>query len=202
MTKKNVYPLPLMSELLDRLKGAKYYTKLDIRWGYNNIRIKEGDEEKAAFLTNRGLYEPLVMFFGLTNSPTTFQTMMNEIFRDLILKGKVIVYLDDIIILSSDLRTHREDVRKVLQILRDKLAAGVYERRDPTVRRFSALQRRTRNCASYTTFNLSTPSPSRMLDCRPSSMNSLRNSRDDNATPSSTCTGASMHAKYIQKAEI
>ena len=53
---------------------------MDIRWGYNNVRIKEGDEWKAAFRTNRGLFEPLVMFFGLTNSPATFQTMMNDIF--------------------------------------------------------------------------------------------------------------------------
>ncbi|PIL37451.1 hypothetical protein GSI_01145 [Ganoderma sinense ZZ0214-1] len=119
LTKKNKYPLPLMSELLDRLKGAKYFTKLDIRWGYNNIRMAEGDEEKAAFLTNRGLYEPLVMFFGLSNSPSTFQMMMNDIFRDLVLKGKVIVYLDDILIFSNSLSEHRSIVRQVLQLLRE-----------------------------------------------------------------------------------
>ena len=119
MTKKNKYPLPLMSELFDKLKGAKYYTKLDVRWGYNNIRMKHGDEEKAAFITNRGLFEPTVMFFGLSNSPSTFQTMMNDIFKDLILQGHVIIYLDDILILSQDLKEHRSIVRKVLQILRD-----------------------------------------------------------------------------------
>lgn len=119
MTKKNKYPLPLMSELLDKLKGAKYFTKLDIRWGYNNIRMADGDEEKAAFLTNRGLYEPLVMFFGLSNSPSTFQMMMNDIFRDLVLKGKVIVYLDDILIFSNSLTEHRVIVRQVLQLLRE-----------------------------------------------------------------------------------
>ena len=80
LTKKNKYPLPLIPELLDKLKGARYYTKMDIRWGYNNIRMREGDEEKAAFLTNRGLFEPLVMFFGLSNSPATFQMMKNAIF--------------------------------------------------------------------------------------------------------------------------
>jgi hypothetical protein len=80
LTIKNRYPLPLISELINQLKGAKYFTKLDVRWGYNNVRIKEGDEWKAAFRTNRGLFEPLVMFFGLTNSPATFQTMMNDIF--------------------------------------------------------------------------------------------------------------------------
>jgi hypothetical protein len=79
MTIKNRYPLPLISELVNKLRGAKIFTKLDIRWGYNNVRIKEGDEWKAAFRTNRGLFEPLVMFFGLTNLPATFQTMMNDI---------------------------------------------------------------------------------------------------------------------------
>jgi len=86
MTIKNSYPLPLISELIDKLKGARYFTKLDVRWGYNNVRIKEGDEWKAAFITSKGLFEPLVMFFGLTNSPATFQTMMNHLFRGLIFK--------------------------------------------------------------------------------------------------------------------
>ena len=61
-----------------KLKGSKYFTKLDLRWGYNNVRIKEGDEWKAAFITNRGLFEPTVMFFGLWNSPATFQAMMDD----------------------------------------------------------------------------------------------------------------------------
>ena len=69
---KNRYPLPLISEIMDKLKGAKYFTKLDICWGYNNIRIKKGDEWKAAFKTNKGLFEPTVMFFGMCNSPATF----------------------------------------------------------------------------------------------------------------------------------
>jgi hypothetical protein len=80
MTIKNRYPLPLILELIGKLKGAKYFTKLDVRWGYQNVQIKEGDEWKAAFQTNQGLYEPLVMMFGLTNSPATFQTMMNDLF--------------------------------------------------------------------------------------------------------------------------
>jgi hypothetical protein len=84
ITKKNSYLLPLIDDLIHRLKGACYFTKLDMCWGYNNVRIREGDEWKAAFRTNRGLFEPLVMYFGLTNSPATFQTMMNEIFQDLI----------------------------------------------------------------------------------------------------------------------
>ena len=89
-TIRNQYPLPLISDLITDLRGAYIYTKLDIRWGYNNIRIKEGDEHKAAFKTRYGLYEPLVMFFGLTNSPATFQTMMNHIFAPLIAKHELL----------------------------------------------------------------------------------------------------------------
>jgi predicted aspartyl protease len=80
ITRKNLYPLPLIDDLIHRLKDAQYFTKLDVRWGYNNVRIHEGDEWKAAFRTNRGLFDPLVMYFGLTNSPATFQMIMNEIF--------------------------------------------------------------------------------------------------------------------------
>ena len=72
MTVKNRYPLPLISELIFQLYGAKYFTKLDVWWGFNNMRIKPGDEWKAAFCTNCGLFEPLLMFFGMTNSPATF----------------------------------------------------------------------------------------------------------------------------------
>ena len=89
-TVKNRYPLPLIQELVDKLQGSRVFTKLDVRWGYNNVRIREGDEWKAAFRTNRGLFEPTVMFFGLTNSPATFQTMMNDILRDLIDEGHVV----------------------------------------------------------------------------------------------------------------
>ena len=85
-TVRNQYPLPLITTLIRELGGAMIYTKLDIWWGYNNVRIKAGDEHKAAFKTQRGLYEPTVMFFGLTNSPATFQAMMNALYRDTIQK--------------------------------------------------------------------------------------------------------------------
>jgi hypothetical protein len=114
MTIKNKYPLPLIPELINQLRGAKYFTKLDVRWGFNNVHIKEGDEWKAAFRTNRGLFEPLVMFFGLTNSPATFQTMMNEIFIDMTSEGVVVVYLDDILIFTKTLDEHWEVTRWVL----------------------------------------------------------------------------------------
>ena len=117
MTIKNSYPLPLISDLVNKLCGAKYFTKLDVRWGYNNVRMKEGDEWKAAFRTNRGLFEPLVMFFGLTNSPATFQTMMNDLFKEVIDDGHVVIYMDDILVFTSDLESHRRIVKKVLEIL-------------------------------------------------------------------------------------
>ena len=79
--------------------------------------MKEGDEWKAAFRTNRGLFEPLVMFFGLTNSPATFQTMMNDIFRELIMEGVVVVYLDDILIFTEMIEEHRQVTRRVLELL-------------------------------------------------------------------------------------
>ena len=75
-TIKNAYPLPLIGELLDKLKGAQQFTKLDVRWGYNNVRIQDGDQWKAAFKMNKGLFEPTMMFFGMCNSPATFQSMM------------------------------------------------------------------------------------------------------------------------------
>jgi len=114
MTVKNKYPLPLISELVNQLCGAKYFTKLDVWWGFNNVQIKEGDEWKAAFQTNRGMFKPLVMFFGLTNSPATFQTMMNDIFTDMISEGIVVVYLDDILIFTKGLDEHRRITHRVL----------------------------------------------------------------------------------------
>ena len=119
ITVKNKYPLPLISELIEKLRGAKYFTKLDIWWGFNNVWMKEGDEWKAAFRTNRGLFEPLVMFFRLTNSPATFQTMMNDIFQELVMEGTVVVYIDDILIFMETLEQHREVTCRVLKLLEE-----------------------------------------------------------------------------------
>jgi len=83
-TIKNRYLLSLIADILDGVGKRKVFTKLDLRWRYNNVRIKEGDEWKAAFTTHIGAYKPIVMYFGLTNSPANFQTMMNNLFRDLI----------------------------------------------------------------------------------------------------------------------
>ena len=80
VTIKDKTPLPLIGEVIDKLKEAKYFNKLDLIWGYNNIQIKEGDEWKATFLTNKGLFKPQVLYFGLYNLPGMFQRMMNSIF--------------------------------------------------------------------------------------------------------------------------
>ena len=95
MMVKNTYLLPLIPDIINQISDSKarYFTKLDVCWGYNNVRIKEGDKWKATFQTNQGLFEPLVMFFSLTNSPATFQTMMSDIFKDLIDEGYVAVYM-------------------------------------------------------------------------------------------------------------
>jgi hypothetical protein len=110
----------LIPELIAKVKGAKLFTKFDIWWGYNNVHIKQGDEWKAAFITNQGLFEPTVMFFGLTNSPVTFQTMMNAIFAKEIAKGWLIIYMDDLLIATKDdPQFHKQCVHKILEKLKE-----------------------------------------------------------------------------------
>jgi Reverse transcriptase (RNA-dependent DNA polymerase) len=100
---------------MDKIKGAKFFTKFDVRWGYNNVRIKAEDQWKAAFKTNRGLFEPTVMFFGMCNSLATFQAMMDSIFSDMIEGRKVIVYMDDILIFAENQEELQEQTKLVLQ---------------------------------------------------------------------------------------
>jgi hypothetical protein len=117
VTVKNKYPLPLIPELLDRLKGAAVYTCLDLRGAYNLVRIKEGEQWKTAFRTRYGLYEYNVMPFGLCNAPATFQFFINEALGDLLDKCAT-AYLDDILIYSKDVEQHERDVKEVLNRLR------------------------------------------------------------------------------------
>src|SRR5882724_8351730 len=120
LTVKNAYPMPLIPDILNMVSEArvKHFTKLDIQWGYNNVRIKDGDEWKAAFQMNQGLFEPLVMFFGLTNSPVMFQMMMKNIFRELIDEGVVVIYMDNILIFGGQMKEeHHTIVVQVLDIL-------------------------------------------------------------------------------------
>ena len=117
-TAKFRYPMPLITSLLDKLRTAKIFTKIDLRSAYNLIRIKEGDEWKTAFRTKYGLYEYRVMPFGLANAPAYFQQFVNNTFQDMIDRF-VVIYLDDFLIFSPDEASHQEHVRAVLQRLRD-----------------------------------------------------------------------------------
>jgi len=116
---KNNYLLPLISDILENIGTKKIFTKMDLRWGYNNVRIKEGDEWKAAFMMLEGLFEPTVMFFGLTNSPAIFQAMMNKLLRDLINIGKVAAFIDDVIIGTEIEEGHDKIVAKVIRRLEE-----------------------------------------------------------------------------------
>src|SRR5882762_7414766 len=117
------YPLPLISDVVDKLKDAHIFTKFDVRWGYNNVRIKPGNKWKVAFKKNHGMFEPLVMFFGLTNSLAMFQAMMNEIFKDLIGTGKVFIYMDDILITTATLDEHQHLFDKYSHVFKNTISS-------------------------------------------------------------------------------
>ena len=125
ITVLNRYPLPLMNELRDRVQGAKLFTKIDLKAGYNLIRIRAGDEWKTAFRTRYGHYEYLVMPFGMANAPASFQNMINDIFKDMIDLG-VVAYIDDILIYSQTKEEHERLVKEVLSRLQKwNLAASI-----------------------------------------------------------------------------
>jgi len=118
-TVKNNYPLLLITDLIDNMRSKRVFTKMDLQWGFNNIRIKEGDEWKRAFMTHVGSFEPTVMFFGMMNSPTTFQAMMNEILRDMINKRKVAAFVDNVLVGTETEKGHDEIVEEVLRRLEE-----------------------------------------------------------------------------------
>ena len=118
-TIKNNYLLPLISDVLENIGTKKVFTKMDLRWGYNNIRIKKGDEWKVAFTTPEGFFESTVIFFGLTNSPATFQAMMNELLRDLINMGKVVSFINNVIVGMETEEGHDELVAEVIRMLEE-----------------------------------------------------------------------------------
>jgi len=118
-TIKNRYPLPLIADILDGVGKKKVFMKLDLRWGYNNVRIKEGDEWKAAFMTHIRAYEPMVIYFGLTNSFTTFQAIMNNLFRDLINQGDTATFIDNILVAIDTEEDYDKLVEEVLRRLEE-----------------------------------------------------------------------------------
>jgi len=115
---KNNYLLPLISDVLENIGTKKVFMKMDLRWRYNNVRIKKGDKWKAAFTTPEGSFEPTVMFFRLTNSPATFQAIMNELLQDLINTGKVAAFIDDVIV-GTETEGHDELVIEVIRRLEE-----------------------------------------------------------------------------------
>ena len=118
-TIKNNYPLPLILDVLENIGMKKVSTKMDLRWGYNNVKIKKGDEWKTVFTTLERSFEPTVMFFGLTNLPVTFQAMMNELLRDLINTGMVAAFIEDIIVGTEIEEGHDEIVAEVIRRLEE-----------------------------------------------------------------------------------
>jgi len=122
ITIPNRYPLPLMQELQNRVQGARWFTKMDLKNEFHLIPIREGNEWKTAYRTRYGLFEFQVMPFGLTNAPSTFQDMMNHIFSDMLDVG-VLAYMDDILICADTEERHDNTVREVLKRLQENSLA-------------------------------------------------------------------------------
>jgi hypothetical protein len=116
LTIKHKHPVPIVEELIDKLAGACWFTKLDLASGFHQILLPDGEQHKTAFQTHHGLYEFLVMPFGLTNAPASFQSLMNQIFAPL-LRQCVLVFVDDILIYSPSLSCHVKHLKAVFDIL-------------------------------------------------------------------------------------
>ena len=118
VTIKNKYPLPMINDLFDQLQGAKIFSKIDIRSGLHQLKIREQDIPKTAFTTRYGLYEYTIMSFGLTNAPAYFMSMMNKVFMEFLDKF-VVVLIDDILVYSKNEEEHKEHLCLVLEKLRE-----------------------------------------------------------------------------------
>jgi hypothetical protein len=117
ITIKNKYPLPRIEDLFDQMKGASVFSKIDLRSGYHQLKIRESDIPKTTVHTRYGLYEYTVMFFGLTNAPSYFMYLMNKVFMEY-LDRFIVVFIDDILIFSKTMEEHEEHLRLVLEKLR------------------------------------------------------------------------------------
>ena len=115
---KNKYPLLMINDLFDQLQGAKVFSKIGLRSGYNQLKIREQDIPKTIFTTRYGLYEYTVMSFGLTNAPAYFMSMMNKLFMEF-LENFVVLFIDDILVYSKNEEEHKEHLRLVLEKLRE-----------------------------------------------------------------------------------
>ena len=118
-TIKNNYPLLLISDIVENISTKKVFTKINLRWDYNNVQIKEGDEWKVAFTTSKGSFKPTVIFFGLTNSLATFQAMMNKLLQDLINMEKVAAFIDDVIVGMEMEEGHNKIVAEIIKRLEE-----------------------------------------------------------------------------------
>lgn len=122
-TRKNCYSISHITNLIDTLSKALIFTKINLQWKYNNVCIYEGNEWKTAFIIKCGLFKAIVMHFSFANTPATFQTIMNNIFTNLICKNKVIIYFNDIFIFENNMKKHQELVKSLTTIGKNNLFA-------------------------------------------------------------------------------
>ena len=157
--------------LLDDLALSSYFAKFDVHWGFTNIRIKAGDEWKVAFVTPRGVFEPLVMFFGQTNAPPTFQCYMNEMFSRMVRERKVVIFMDDVIVHG---KTHDELIAHVNEFLqtckeenlRLKISKSIFETQEVDFLGYKVKEGQYSPCPVKTAAIKDWPAPTNLKELR------------------------------------